>query len=295
MLRKVFLVIIAILLFSPAAYAHDVLVIQGLRVKPHDEAFRGFRSACAADMKRIYLTDLDGTDMARLVREEKPRLILAIGPEALKKVRSIKDVPIIYLMVVNPQPIVKENRNITGITMTVPPEKYLDLLTKIKPRPKAVGLIYDPAKSGQMVKRAQQAARARGIELLTREVGSPKEVPAALDGLKGIVDALWMLPDTTVVTPETVELFLLDSQENSVPVIAFAAKYMEMGALASLDLDGFDQGKQGGEMATTLLNGTAVADLPGTEARSATVKVNRNVARKLGISLDNLDKFCLKQ
>ncbi|HEX8960771.1 MAG TPA: ABC transporter substrate binding protein [Geobacteraceae bacterium] len=291
MLRTTFLVIIAILLLgSTAARAHDVLVIQGVRVKPFDEAVRGFRSACDADVRRLYVADLEGTDITRLVREERPRLIVAIGAEALKKVQPVRNVPIVYLMVVNPQSILKGNRNATGVTMNLPPERFLDLLARIAPRPKVVGIIYDPAKSGHQVRRAQQAARARGIEIVTREVHSPREVPEALNNLKGMINALWMLPDTTVITSETVELFLLASQENRFPVIAFAAKYADMGALASLDIDGFDEGRQAGEMAERILSGTAATDLPGAEARSATVKVNRSVARKLGISLDNIDR-----
>ena len=295
MLRKAFLLIFAILLLgSTAARAHDVLVIQGLRARPHDEAFRGFRSACDADARRLYLADLEGSDIVRLVREERPRLILAIGPEALKRVRLVKNVPIVYLMVVSPQTIVKENRNVTGVTMNLPPERFLDLMARIAPPPKVVGIIYDPARTGHLVRRAQQAARARGFDIIAREVHTTKEVPEALSAMKGMIDALWLLPDTTVVTPETVELFLLASQENRLPVIAFAAKYVEMGALAALDFDGFDQGKQAGEMAARILSGAAVTDLPGAEARSAVVKINRSVAQKLGLSLDNVERFSVK-
>lgn len=292
MLRKIFLVIFLILCFGPAAArAHDIVVIQGLHVKPYDEAVRGFRNSCDAETKKFLLTDLVGTDYVRLIREERPRLILAVGPEALKKVRPVRDIPIVYLMVINPQSIVKGHRNVTGVAMNVAPEKYLDLLTRISPKPRMVGVICDPAKSGYLVKRAQQAARTRGIELAVLEVQTPRDVPDALTSLKGIVDALWMFPDTTVVTPETVELFLLTSQENRFPVIGFAGKYVEMGALAALDIDSFDQGRQAGEMAAQILNGSAVADLPGAEARSTTVKVNRSVARKLGISLENIDRL----
>jgi putative ABC transport system substrate-binding protein len=285
-LKKFFLVIFALICFSSAAaHAHDVLVVQGLRVKPHDEALHGFRSACGADVRRVYLADLEGTDIVRLVREEQPRLILAIGADALKKLRPVKDVPIVYLMVVNPQAIVKGSRNMTGVAMNVPPEEYLDLLARISPRPKSVGVVYDPAKTGHQVKRAQQEARAYGFDLLTREVRSHREVAAAINNLKGMVDALWILPDTTVVTPETVELFLLASQEYHIPVISFAGKYVEMGALAALDIDVFDQGTQAGEMAAKILNGTDIADLTAAVARRASVKVNRSVAKKLGITL----------
>ena len=288
-MRNFFLVIIAILLGTTAARAHDVLVVQGLRVKPFDEAFRGFRNVCAADAKRVYLSDLDNADIGRLVREEKPHLILAIGADALTRVQKVKGIPILYLMVLNPQTIVHGNGNATGVAMNVPPEKYLDLLTRISPAPKKIGLVYDPSKTGRLVKRAQQAARERGMEITTLEVSRPNEVPKALDAMKGMVDALLMLPDTTVVTPETVEFFLLFSQNNNIPVITFASKYVEMGALLSLDIDGFDQGRQAGEMAQQILNGAAVSAVPGTEARKTHVKANRNVAKKLRITLNTPD------
>ena len=295
-MRKIFLLIFLILCFGPAAaLAHDIVVVQGLQIKPYDEAVRGFRTSCDANTKKFLLADLVGGDYVRLIREERPRLILAVGPEALKKVRPITDIPIVYLMVINPQSMVKGHRNVTGVAMNVAPEKYLDLLARISPKPKMVGVICDPAKSGYLVKRAQQAARGRGIELAVREVQTPRDVPDALTSLKGIVDALWMFPDTTVVTPETVELFLLTSQENRFPVIGFAGKYVDLGALAALDIDSFDQGRQAGEMAARILKGSAVADLPGTEARSTTVKVNRSVAKKLGISLENIDRLTLSK
>jgi putative ABC transport system substrate-binding protein len=295
LLRNVFLVILAVMLFgSTAAHARDIVVVQGLHIKPYDEAVRGFRNSCDGDEKKLVLPDLAGADIVRLVREERPRLILAVGADALKKVRTIRDIPIVYLMVINPQSMVKGHRNVTGVAMNVAPERYLDLMTQLSPKPKTVGVICDPIKSGSLVKRAQQTARARGIELVVREVQSPREVPDALASLKGMVDALWMFPDTTVVTPETVELFLLTSQESRFPVIGFAGKYVEMGALAALDIDSFDQGRQAGEMAARILNGSPVADLPGAEARSTAVKVNRSVAKKLGISLESIDRLTTK-
>jgi putative ABC transport system substrate-binding protein len=169
--------------------------------------------------------------------------------------------------------------------MNVPPEKYLDLLAQVIPSPKKIGIIYDPAKTGDLIRRAKQAAAARDLEISALAVTRANDVPQALDSLKGRADALLILPDTTVVTPETVESFLIFSQNNNVPVIAFAAKYVEMGALLSLDIDSADQGRQAGELARRILNGTPVSALPPTEARSTHLKVNRNVANKLGISL----------
>ena len=283
-MKKFLLLIIALICFGPtAALAGDVLVVQGHAVKPYEEALRGFKSVCG-DVKRYYIEDLESKDMAAVVRQESPRVILAIGPEALRKVQGVKNVPIVYLMVVNPKQAYKGNSDITGITMNAPPEKYLDLMARMSPRPKTIGIIYDSSKSGHLVKRAQQAAREQGFQLLTREVHRSKEVAAALQDLNGSIDLLWMLPDTTVVTPETVELFLLVSHERRIPVISFAAKYVEMGALAALIIDSYDQGQQAGEMAREILDGKQVADLPRTEARAVALKINQHVARKIGVT-----------
>jgi ABC-type uncharacterized transport system substrate-binding protein len=291
LVRNFLLVIIAALFFgATAAHAHDVLVVQGLRVKPFDEAFRGFRESCDVSMKRVYIHDYDGLDFTRVVRQDPPRLILAIGADALARVRTIRGIPIVYMMVLNPESYLHGNDNATGVDMNVPPEKYLDVLVHISPVPKTVGIVYDAAKTGALIRRAKQAASARGMEIRALSVSRANDVPQAIDSLKGHVDALLMLPDTTVVTPETVESFLLFSQDNNVPVIAFASKYVDMGALLSLDIDGADQGSQAGELARRILNGTAVSALPRAEARSTHLKVNRNVAKKLGISLAASDR-----
>ena len=55
--------------------------------------------------------------------------------------------------------------------------------------------------------------------------------------MQGKIDILWMLPDATVVTDETVELLLRFSFQHDVPMFSFSKKYVEVGAVASLDVD----------------------------------------------------------
>lgn len=282
---RIFLLTIVVTCLAPAAGA-DTVVIQGQAIRAYDDALSGFRSICPEEIRKLYLADLEGKDAEMLLREENARLVVVIGPEALKVVEHIRNVPVLYLMVANPKQVAKGNRNMTGVAMTASPERYLDLLTRMKPRPRVVGVVYDPAKTGDLVRRAHLAAREKGLTLLAKEVNSRKEVPAALKELKGMIDVLWMIPDTTVVSPETTELLLLASPERNIPVISFSKAYVEMGALAALELDNFDQGRQAGKMANELLGGKPVLAVAGVEARSTTLKVNRTVARKLGVTLD---------
>jgi ABC-type uncharacterized transport system substrate-binding protein len=44
-------------------------------------------------------------------------------------------------------------------------------------------------------------------------------------------------------------------------------------------------------MANKVLDGTRVSELPDTEARKAILRINRKVAKKLGISLKGIENF----
>ncbi len=291
-MRSLFITYLISLIFTAVnAWAGDVLVLQSLRVKPFDGALRGFRSACRGDVKTVVLSDVEGMDIVRTVREERPRVILAIGAEALQRVKKIRDIPIIHLMVLNPEKMPGLGRNAIGVDMNIPPEKYLGVMEQLNLPKLKIGILYDPAKNGAVVKKIQQAARARGIEVTAREVRHSREVPDALAAMQGSFNVFWMLPDSTVVTPETVEYILLFTQRNRIPVVSFAGKYVDTGALLSLDIDGFDLGKQGGEMANRLLEGTRASELHSTDARKAVLKVNRKVAQKLGINLKGIENF----
>jgi putative tryptophan/tyrosine transport system substrate-binding protein len=291
-LRTLFLTfLISLLLSAVNVFAGDVLVLQSLHVKPFDDALRGFRNVCKADTKTVVVSDAGVADMVRLVREERPRLIVAIGADALKSVKRIREIPVIYLMVLNPEKITGNARNFAGVDMSIPPEKYLSLMEGLHLPNMRVGILYDPEQSGDFLKKIQQTARAKGIEITAREVHKAKDVPEALSGMKGSFNLFWMLPDSTVVTPESFEFLLLFTQQNRTPVVTFASKYVDTGALASLDIDGLDLGKQAGEMANRVLDGERVSDIPRTEARKAVMKVNRKVATKLGINLAGIENY----
>jgi putative ABC transport system substrate-binding protein len=291
-LRTLFLTILFGLLFPvTSVFAHDILVVQSLQVKPFDEALRGFRSVCKAEAITVVVSGAPGVDVSRTVREARPALILAIGADALNRVKKIRDIPIIYSMVLNAEKIAGRGKNIAGVNMSVSPGKYLGLMEKLNLPNLRVGVLYDPAQTGNMLKNIRQTALAKGIEIMAEEVHNSKEVPELLTRMKGAFNLFWMIPDPTVVTPETVEFLLLFTQQSGVPVVTFAGKYVDDGALISLDINSFDLGKQAGEMANKVLDGTRVSELPDTEARKAVLRINRKVAQKLGISLKGIENF----
>jgi len=261
-----------------------VLVFQSLSVAPYEEALAGFKSVCDAEITKVVLSDQEKINPYQLIQFNKPELILAIGMDALTKIKEIEDIPIIYMMVLNPQAITFGEKNISGISMTLSPEKQVSTLLEVLPAAKRIGTLYNPDRTGKFIKGAVNAANNMGISLVTEKIQSTKEVPSALKNIQKKIDAFWMIPDITVYSPETIEFLLLVLLENQKPIISFSAKYVELGALMSISVDPFDIGNQAGEMAKAILGGTR--DVQRIDARKAVVLINLKIAKKLGITID---------
>ncbi len=286
-MKKYTLLIFAILLlYAPTVMAGDILVVQSMTIKPYNEALQGCKSVCKAAMHKIVSTEYSEAELQTKVRRSGPGLILAIGQDALAKVRGMRDVPIVYLMVLNPHSLVRESGNITGVSMNISPDRQLSLLRQVLPRAAKIGVIYDPAKSGAFVARARDTADSTNMSLVTKGVRNSREALSAAEGMKGKIDLLWLLPDTTVVTPSTIDLLLLFSIENMLPLFTFSEKYAEKGALLSMEADPTDMGRQAGEMANRILAGTDVGKIEKEDARGGILTVNLIVAKKLGISIN---------
>lgn len=279
------LILLSLFFLVPPAAAGDLLVVQSIQIKPYNEALQGFRSVCTGKTHKLLSAELSEADVVGKARRAKPDLILAIGMDALAKLRTIRDVPIVYLMVLNPHSLVPDNGNVTGVSLNIQPERQLATLRQLLPSARRIGLLFDPGKSACFVGKAQHAATVTGIELLAKRVKSSRDAAAAIDGMKGKIDALWMLPDTTVVNPGTVDLLLLTAIENRIPVLTFSDKYAEKGALLSLEVDAAEAGRQAGEMANSILAGTDVQSIEKADARSGILTVNLIVAKKLGITV----------
>ncbi len=288
MFRFISLTIMFMVVFqASAATAWDVLVVQNYRAKPYAEALQGFRSACGADIHELVISELNGEDVATEVRRRKPDLILAIGMDALVKVRKVREKPTVYVMVLHPDSVLLGEKNITGVSMFIPPEKQLAYFRKVLPQTKRIGLIYSPKNTGHLVARAIRAAERAGIELMTAKAQKASDFPELLKSMAGKIDAYWMLPDSTVITPQSIEYLILFSMQNKIPVLTFSEKYLKMGAFLSLEINTFKLGKQAGEMAEKILSGADVNKLPGTDAADANLTVNYRVAEKMGIPFTN--------
>ena len=269
------------LLQAPAARGAEVLILQSSRSPVYAEALRGFQAACKGAHQTLLLTDYTEIDVQRIVKEESPRLVVAVGDKALAACRKLRDVPVLAMLSLSLNLRRQSPENVGGVGMAIAPEQYLKLFDALGA--KRIGVLYDPNKTGCYLKRALQDSRQLGLKLVAEPVGDPRELQAKLDRMRGHVDALWMLPDSTVVTTVNMEAFLLFSMTHNVPTVTFTSHYLKNGAAASLEIDHFDIGLQTGELALSLLKGGTARRVPTLDPRKIHLHKNESVLRKLGL------------
>jgi putative ABC transport system substrate-binding protein len=283
-MRRLILLILALALLMPSlAQAYDLLVLQSQRNPAYDEVLKGFNSGQHVSRRVIVLSDYAEVDLIRIVREDRPALILTVGDAALKAARKVRNIPVIALMSLGIHGLKGAQSNLTGISMFVPPENYCSLLQQMKVR--RVGIVCNPSQSGWYLRQARQAAEKVGIRLVVREVATPRDTLTQLATLAGKVDALWMLPDVTAVTRETAEAYFHFSQQQTVPVVSFAAGYLGLGAAAVLEIDRSAVGRQANAMVSALLAGSSIEAMPLSFSQGVRLKTNPTILSRFGLSL----------
>jgi putative ABC transport system substrate-binding protein len=279
-------------LSMPAAEGARIVALKSADVAVYEEALDGFKSVIG--QSDIVEYDMEGDlqrgkrFLARLKSGPRPDLILAIGIWALQVVvEEVRDIPVVFAMVLNPATVIgQEPRNITGASMNVPIDQQIGLLKKVSPQVRRIGVVYDPSRTGLLVRQADRMAQQQGVRLVARPIGSSKDAFAALDGMQGEIDALWILPDLTVLAPEIVQYMLLLSFRNRLPVLGLSENQARMGALLGLSFaSGRDIGAQAGELAREILSGRDVTEVPITAARKLKLTVNLKTAGKLGLQI----------
>ena len=272
--------------------AAKIVAFKSADVDVYNDALEGFKSVAGHSTVSEY--DMGGDlqsgkrFLARFKSGPKPDLIFAIGVWALQAVvEEVRDIPVVFAMVLNPSTVIgQEARNITGASMNVPIEQQIALLKKVSPHVQRIGVIYDPSKTGFLVRQADRIAKPQGLRLVTKAIASSRDAIAALDAIQGEIDALWILPDLTVLAPESVQYMLLFAFRNKIPLLGLSENQARMGALLGLSFEsGRDIGIQAGELANEVLSGKSVQEIPFTTARRVKLTVNLKTAAKLGLQV----------
>lgn len=282
------------------AYAADAVILMSSGAALFFEAEEGIRSVLRVNMPTYIMDtarDPEDKKLIRKLRDENMDLLLVVGSPAMQvALKEFRQVPLVFCFVLDYSGIVsplneKGEVELSGVTMNISPDAQLKTLLEINPQVKRLGIVYDRQKSSEMLERVREAAKRLDIRIVDKGIDSNEQAVNAISEMKGEIDAYLMLPDSTVLTPETVKYLLLFSFKNQISLVGLSEKYVKQGALLSLSFDSKEMGKQAGELANDRLDKIKGSKARIVDPRTLRLSINKNTAEQLKIVIpDNVMK-----
>jgi len=230
--------------------------------------------------------------IARKFIGDEPDVIIAIAtPSAQAVVAATKTIPTIYSAVTDPvaAQLVStwgaSGTNVTGVSDMLALDKQIELIKKVVPNAKRIGMVYNPgeANSVVVVEQFKRLLPAAGMMLIEATAPRTVDVSAAARSLVGKVDAIYTSTDNNVVF--TYEALVKVAGDAKIPLIASDTDSVKRGAVAALGVDYFDLGRQTGRIAARILNGEDPGTIPSETGKNLQLFLNTSAAAKQGVTL----------
>jgi putative tryptophan/tyrosine transport system substrate-binding protein len=222
-----------------------------------------------------------------------PQLVVTLGTgaylegvERAQKVVALQPLPVLAALLPQaayPAPAARGSWRNSAVFLDQPAERIALLLRLALPEHERVGVLFGPESIAARPQLARALA-ARGLRLVDQTLpeGGHGLYPA-LRALLDDADLLLAMPDKLIFQPDNIHNILLASYRQRVPVVSYSAAHVRAGALLSLHTDPADVARQIAAALQRWLNGNGLP-APAAAAR-ASVAVNEQVARSLGLSL----------
>src|SRR5215472_12724336 len=181
--------------------------------------------------------------------------------------------------------------NLTGTSFLGPQlvTKRLQLLSEVVPGHSHVAILWHPHAYGDrtmdgMVKEAEQAAQALGMQLQFVPADSPEEITGAFSGITADrANALCVFPSPMLFAEYSRIVSIV--AEKRLPTIYAAREGAELGGLMSYGANLADLARQTAPYVDKILNGAQPAELPVQQATKFELVINLTTAKALGLKV----------
>ncbi len=235
--------------------------------------------------------------IANKLINDKDDLIFAIATPAAQAVANLtKTIPVLFSSVTDPETakLVKSNKkpdtNVTGTSDLTPVEAQIDLLLKLVPNAKKVGLLFcsSEANSVFQINLAKEACAARGLEYIEGSVSNSNEIQQVTQSLVGKVDAYYV-PTDNMIAAGMANVAMVANQAK-IPVICGEEGMVKNGGLATYGINYYELGKQTAKQAVEILrDGKNPADMSVEYLQNCELSISEETAKIIGIKIpDNL-------
>ena len=223
---------------------------------------------------------------------ENPDVIVAIAtPSAQSVVAATKTIPVVYSGVADPvaAQLIKDwkpsGTNVTGISHMLDQNRQIEIMKKVVPNLKKVGIVYNPGEinSVVVVRQLKGLLAKQGITLI--DVPAPRsiDVGQAAKSLIGKVDMIYSTTDNNVVS--TYESLVKVCNDAKIPLVASDTDSVKRGAIAAYGVNFYDLGRATGKIVLRILQGEKPGNIASSVSSDLALFINPAAAQKQGVTL----------
>ncbi|WP_245569050.1 ABC transporter substrate-binding protein [Desulfobacter curvatus] len=214
---------------------------------------------------------------------EKYKLIAAIGPEAAVFIWSARSIqsPKIYTAILDPENCSGLPEHAMGIALKIPVEIQVEQISRHLRNLDSIGILFNPKFNQVFYNQADAAALNHSFEILPIKVDSKNQIFQQVKMHISKVDAIWMIPDQTIISEKIIQYVIKQGIYQNTGVIGYNSFFSLSGAVFSFEFDYEALGRQAAlKIKAFIESGQWVAEPPVFKTI-----VNQRIAKKIGISV----------
>jgi putative ABC transport system substrate-binding protein len=186
--------------------------------------------------------------------------------------------------------------NVSGTTDMNPIKEQIDLLVKLVPEAKTVGVLYTSSEDNSILQAslAKEAIENLGLSYVEATVTNSNDVQQATQSIIDQCDAIYIPTDNVFASAMPIVHGV--TSESKTPVICGESGMVNNGGLATLGINYRDLGYQTGLMGVKILKGEAQpATMPIESATKFDFAINGTVAEEIGLEIpDDLKEYIIQ-
>ena len=231
------------------------------------------------------------TDLVR----RKVQVIAAFGPPLARAAKdATSTIPIVFEVGTDAveaglvASLAHPGGNATGFSVlfTQLTSKLLELISEIVPQVRVVGLLVNPKgpSAGPTIRDAQEAAAAKGVQLIVVQASDGSQIDAAFATLADLsADALIIGSDPFLGTRS--RQLITNAASHKIPTIYYLQEFTASGGLISYGSDDADVYRRMGVYVGKILKGAEPSDLPVEQPTKFKLSINLRTATALGLKV----------
>ncbi len=230
--------------------------------------------------------------LKRLVEAEVDLIFTAGTPTgvAAHRITAGTNIPVVFGVIADPiaagvmEDLTRPGGSMTGVKLSQNQARRLELLLEIAPDIKRVFMPYNPedAAPTSAIAQVKEFAPLIGIEIVEGKARNDSEVTELLNNIPEDIDAIFMLPDSTV-NARLADLVAV-AIERKLPVSGPSMAQVEGGVLTAFGIIHHKAGAHAAHIAVQVLKGANPGDLP-VETAEFYLGINLQTADAIGLEI----------